>query len=578
MATDHPTGRVLIIGGSLNGLTTALLLAHHGVSCTVVERHPATTVQYKFAGISPRSMEIFRSLGIEDEIRARKTGDQKSGQIARAKNLADPDVQFMGLPWAGTSDFSATTAETCDQDRLEPILRAHAEQLGADARFGTELVALEAGETEVRARVRELATGREETITAAYAIAADGTGGRTYERLGLARRGPGVLQHWMNLIFRTDLTPVLAGRKITSSFVTDVNGSIVPREDRWLLAVQYQPERGERPSDFDQARTAELVRKAAGRDDVQVELFDARSWDVAAYTLERFRKGRVFFVGDAAHAMPPTGGFGGNTGIHDAHNLAWKLALVLAGKADPALLDTYDTERRFVAERTLGQSLARLAAWFKDTGNRLPPPEPIADDLAVTFGPRYPAGALVPDDNDRDDAHNDAVGDTPAGAAPVADSAPVAAAADAPATPASAFEDPRTPSGRPGIRAPHFELQHGQKRMPIHDAFNKAFTLLVGAQGHGWADAAHAVARQRGLELPVIRIHERAEQRSEGRAEGDIDATDVDRRFAKTYGVTDTGAVLVRPDGIVAWRSRAAVADPTSALAAALTTILGARA
>jgi 2-polyprenyl-6-methoxyphenol hydroxylase-like FAD-dependent oxidoreductase len=541
MATDNPTGRVLIIGGSLNGLTTALLLAHHGVPCTVVERHPATTVQYKFAGISPRSMEIFRSLGIEDEIRAHKTGDQKSGQIARAKNLVDPDVHFMGLPWAGTSDFSATTAETCDQDRLEPILRAHAEQLGADVRFGTELVALEAGETEVRARVRELATGREEAITAAYAIAADGTGGKTYERLGLARRGPGVLQHWMNLIFHTDLQPVLAGRKITSAFVTDVNGSIVPREDRWLLAVQYQPERGERPSDFDQARTAELVRKAAGRDDVQVELFDARSWDVAAYTLERFRKGRVFFVGDAAHAMPPTGGFGGNTGIHDAHNLAWKLALVLAGKADPALLDSYDTERRFVAERTLGQSLARLAAWFKDTGNRLPPPEPIADDLAVTFGPRYPVGALVPEA----DAGADDDG-------------------DAPTAVANAFEDPRTPSGRPGIRAPHFELQHSGKRMPIHDVFGKSFTLLVAAQGHAWPAAALDVARQRGLELSVLRIN--------------VDATDVDGRFAKTYGVTDTGAVLIRPDGIVAWRSRSAPTDPTSALGEALSAILGKRA
>jgi hypothetical protein len=325
---------------------------------------------------------------------------------------------------------------------------------------------------------------------------------------------------------------VLAGRKITSSFVTDVNGSIVPREDRWLLAVQYQPERGERPSDFDQARTAELVHKAAGRDDVQVELFDARSWDVAAYTLERFRKGRVFFVGDAAHAMPPTGGFGGNTGIHDAHNLAWKLALVLAGKAGPALLDTYDTERRFVAERTLGQSLARLAAWFKDTGNRLPPPEPITDDLAVTFGARYPAGALAAD-------------------------------TDAPATATDAFEDPRTPSGRPGIRAPHFELQHGTKRMPIHDAFGKAFTLLVGAQGHAWPAAARAAARQRGLDLPLIRI--------------DVDATDVDGRFTKAYGVSDAGAVLVRPDGIVAWRSRGAADRPEAALGDALDAILGER-
>src|ERR1041384_1375927 len=103
---------VLVVGGSLNGLTAALLLAHHGVRCTVVERHPATTVQYKFAGISPRSMEIFRSLGIEDAIRAHRTGDQKSGEIARARNLADPEVHFMGLPWADMSAFGAAPAAT----------------------------------------------------------------------------------------------------------------------------------------------------------------------------------------------------------------------------------------------------------------------------------------------------------------------------------------------------------------------------------------------------------------------------------------------------------------------------------
>ena len=529
MATDNPHGRVLIVGGSLNGLTTALLLAHHGVRCTVVERHPATTVQYKFSGISPRSMEIYRSLGIEDEIRAHRTGDQKSGDIARARNLADRDVQFMGKPWAGSSAFGAASAATCDQDRLEPILRAHAERLGADIRFHTELVELEPGDTGVRARVRDLATGRDEVITAAYALAADGTAGRTSERLGVARRGPGVLQHWMNLIFDTDLEPVLAGRKITSALLSDVNGSIVPREDRWLLAVQYQPERGERPEDFDQVRTAALVRKAAGRDDVKVKLFDARRWDVAAYTLERFRKGRVFFLGDAAHAMPPTGGFGGNTGIHDAHNLAWKLAFVLTGKADPALLDSYDTERRFVAERTLGQALARLAAWFKDPTKRLPAPEPIADDHAVIFGQRYPAGALIAERDGSSDA----------------------------------FEDPRTPSGRPGTRAPHFVIERHGMRTPIHDVFGNTFTLLAAPDGHGWADAAAALGRRGPVELQAIRIGS--------------DATDIDDAFEKSYGVGPDGAVLVRPDGFIAWRSRTAAPSPEAVLRDALSTILGKR-
>src|ERR1043166_4074919 len=120
MTTQRNDTQVLIVGGSLNGLTTALLLAHHGVRCIVIERHAATTVQYKFSGISPRSMEIYRGLGIEDEIRAHATGDQKAGEIARGKNLADPDLQFLGMPWAGSTELGAAAAATCDQDHLEP--------------------------------------------------------------------------------------------------------------------------------------------------------------------------------------------------------------------------------------------------------------------------------------------------------------------------------------------------------------------------------------------------------------------------------------------------------------------------
>ena len=131
---------VLVVGGSLNGLTTALLLARRGVPCLVVERHPGTSIQYKFRGISPRSMEIYRSAGIEADIRARDLIDDRSAYVARMKNLADSDVSWQGVPWSDTSDISPAAAATCDQDQLEPILRAHAERHGADVRFNTELL------------------------------------------------------------------------------------------------------------------------------------------------------------------------------------------------------------------------------------------------------------------------------------------------------------------------------------------------------------------------------------------------------------------------------------------------------
>ena len=224
---------VLIVGGSLNGLTLALLLAHHGVRCVVVERHPDTTVQYKFAGISPRSMEIYRSLGIQEEIRANRTGDQKSGEIARAKNLSSPDVQFQGKPWADTADLTATPAETCDQDRLEPILRRHAQRLGADIRFGTELVDLQQNAREVVARVRTVKAGEPPALAASYVIACDGVTGSTRERIGVGRHGPGVLQHWMNLIFEkiAGCWPCSTRRTVARSPRT----SIKPAPNNWSV-------------------------------------------------------------------------------------------------------------------------------------------------------------------------------------------------------------------------------------------------------------------------------------------------------------------------------------------------------
>jgi 2-polyprenyl-6-methoxyphenol hydroxylase-like FAD-dependent oxidoreductase len=567
---------VLIVGGSLSGLTTAALLAQHGVRCVVVERHAATTVQYKFRGISPRSMEIYRGLGIEAEIRAHRTGDQKSGEIARAPNLASPDVHFQGKPWADVQDLSMASAETCDQDRLEPILRAHAEKLGADIRFGTELVELKEGEdgviavvqgaSDARARAGAAAeaqaakaTGAQavtaagagdsmpagaQTIKASYVIACDGVNGRTRERIGIGRHGPGVLQHWMNLIFDAGLEPFLQGRRITSCFVMDINGTLVPREDRWLLALQYAPERGEKPEDFDQQRTEELVRKAAGRSDIDVKLFDARSWEVSAYVADRFSSRRVFIVGDAAHTMPPTGGFGGNTGIHDAHNLAWKLALVTKGLAGSRLLETYDAERRPIVEATLGQALARLAAWFRNLGERLPPTPPIAKDDAVIFGQCYGTGT---------------------------------------------FEDPRAPSGAVGSRAPHVRVEHRGQQVPVHDLVGREFLLVSAGEGDAWEQAAGSVARELGIAVNFGRLTILAgagtagggtgvaaaagDARAPNAAAGNASGASAAATNARAYDLGSNGAVLIRPDGIIAWRSPP-VANPTSALRESLLHLL----
>ncbi len=508
------TTQVLVVGGSLNGLTCALLLARQGIGCTVVERHADTTVQYKFRGISPRSMEIFRGAGVEDDIRRNRTGDQKSGEIARGRTLADPDLRFLGMPWADTRDLGAAEAATCDQDRLEPILRAHASRGGADVRFRTEVVGFRQDATGVVARLRERRSEAQEEVRAAFLVAADGVNGTTREALGIGRHGPGILQHWMNLIFDTDLEPTVRGRPLTAAFVTDVNGSLVPRGRRWLLALPYDPAH-ERPEDFDAERTRERVGRAAGRE-VRADLVDARAWEVSAYVADRFSSGRTFLVGDAAHTMPPTGGFGGNTGIHDAHDLAWKLAAVLRGRAGERLLETYDEERRPIAEATLAQALARLSAWFRDPSQALPPPVPIVDDLDVIFGQVYRAGALVPE----------------------------------PELPDVRFEDPRTPSGRPGSRAPHLTVREDDGReLALHDAIGTGFLLVAGADEPGWRRAAEE------LRIHVVQPADEA-------------------AFERLDHVGPTGAVLVRPDGVVAWRSADAAPEPGRALARAMDVVL----
>ena len=514
------TTSVLIVGGSLNGLTAALLLARRNVACVVVERHARTAIQYKFRGISSRSMEIYRAAGVEPQIRRCDGIDEKAAQVARKANLADPETVWQGVPGVDVADLSPATAAVCDQDQLEPILKAEAERLGADIRFNTELVSFEQDERGIRGRIRDRASGNEDVVTAEYLIAADGTNGTTRDALGIDRHGPGVLQHWMNVIFETDLAPLIDGRPLRAIFLTDINGTFVPRAGgRWLMAVQYVPERGERVEDFTDERCRDLIRRGAGRADVHVEVVDVRPWDAAALVAERFVEGRAFLVGDAAHVMPPTGGFGGNTGIQDAHNLAWKLEAVLRGQAGPHLLDSYDQERRPVAERTLAQALARLQAWFKDPSKRLPPAEPIIDDYAVTFGYAYPAGAFV----------------TEAPALPNRRATSVISSGEA-------FENPREPSGRPGSRAPHVMVELDGTRRSTIDLFSDHWTLVAGPRGASWLEAAANVDQAGPFDLRAYRIGEHLR--------------DVEGRWARAFGVSDDAAVLIRPDGFIAWRGR----------------------
>ena len=255
-----------------------------------------------------------------------------------------------------------------------------------------------------------------------------------------------------------------------------------------------------------------------------MNVIDARPWEAAASVADRFSDGRVFLVGDSAHVMPPTGGFGGNTGIQDAHNLAWKLDAVTRGVAGRGLLDSYDAERRPVADRTVAQALARLQAWFKDPGRKLPPPEPIVDDNAVIFGYRYPTGAFVAESGD---------------------------------APGDLFENPRAPSGRPGSRAPHVIVKRGADEVSTIDLFAGKWVLCSGPEGHLWPQFLRDSPSAAALRIACHGIE----------PAGNVQ--DVNGRWSAAYGVDADGAVLIRPDGFVAWRRRNAGGNAQDALDAA---------
>jgi hypothetical protein len=286
-----------------------------------------------------------------------------------------------------------------------------------------------------------------------------------------------------------------------------------------------KPEAANAAADTSEKRLLELVRAGIGVPDIPVKIDGVARWRAVSDVARRYGEGRAFLAGDAAHVMPPNGGFGGNTGIHDAHNLAWKLALLLKGAAGADLLSTYDLERRpigkFTVEQAYTRYVTRSAPYLgaKDY-------EPQANDLDIELGYLYRSPAIMPD-ADFEGLH----------------------------------EDPRTSFGRPGSRAPHLWLEAGGKRISTLDLFGKGFVLLAARDGAAWIAAARgAVNSFANLDFEAHHVG------------GDL--RDPKDQFTAAFGLSNSGATLIRPDGFVAWRAKEIPSDPADALYRVLASLL----
>jgi putative polyketide hydroxylase len=340
--------------------------------------------------------------------------------------------------------------------------------------------------------------------------------------------GYGQLSRSATIYFRADCAELLEGTNLGVIYVFNPRLRGFFRFERsghaGFLAVNTlgdprEPGALDVTKDLTPERAVELVRIAIGVPDIPVTVDDVAHWEATADVADRYQFGRIFLVGDAVHALPPNGGFGGNTGMQDAHNLAWKLALAVHGSAGEPLLASYDAERRPIGQAMIEQAYTRYARRVTPevAGDDLPD---LIDDLWIEIGYRYRSTAVISEGDDD----------------------------------GALIQDPRVLAGRPGTRAPHVELQRDGRPSSTLDLLGRNFALLAGADGAPWTAAAAAVTERVGVA---------------------VDAHVLGGDFESAYGISASGAALVRPDGFVAFRSPDAVDDPGATLEGALRSVLG---
>jgi putative polyketide hydroxylase len=498
---------VVVVGGSLVGLSAAVFLSGQGVPVTLVEKHSSSAAHPRAIGYTARTLELFRAVGVELPATAQGHGPPRRAHVESLAGTWFEEYLWTANTAAPRYEYSPAAATAIAQDRLEPILRNRAVALGADLRLSTEMTDFTQDDDGVTVTLRPR-DGSRYRMRAQYLVAADGARSQIRDALGINRTGEGLLPVQRSILFRAPIDHYLEHGVVQfeikqpglMAFLTTYS------DGRWVLMLSDDIDR-----DADQQRA--VVRQAVGIPDLPVELLTTGRWEVAALIADRFRTGRVFLAGDAAHQLPPNrGGYGANTGIEDVHNLAWKLAAVLRGEASSALLDTYDAERRPIAWLRHEQIFARAdyKAYLSSPARDVE----VIDDVAMELGQLYRSSAVL-------------------GAS---DALPPA-------------QRPDQWTGQPGTRAPHLALRgaDGQTSSTL-DLFQHGWVLLT--QDDGWTDAT------KRIDVAFVRL----------------DASEVlgPKPFHQAYGIGPGGASLVRPDGYIAARWTEMPADPAAELTEAL--------
>jgi 2-polyprenyl-6-methoxyphenol hydroxylase-like FAD-dependent oxidoreductase len=512
MTEHHP---VLIAGGGPSGLAAAIELGRAGIDCAVVEpRTSVGTDRPRAKTTSARTMELLRRWGLADRVRAAAPLPVAHAQdVVFCTRLTGREItrfpHAFALHTQRREEF-AECGQQIPQPVVEQVLRAAVAELPS-VRFlaGHRLVAAQDGPDGIRARVAG-PDGAVRLVEADYLVGCDGAGGVTRDVIGARYSGSSGALPNLNVTFRA---PALTDERLCARAVhywvlgAEVGG-IVGRMDldgTWWAIAQGVDVDG---TDVDPAA---LVRALVG-DGIDVEVLATDPWTARMLLVDRYRGERVFLVGDAAHLNPPWGGHGYNTCVGDAVNLAWKLAAVLQGWAGPALLDSYEPERRPVARQTIadaGAQESRLAHAFTRADLDAGTPAgaaaraAVAEALAVKRGEFHSLGLVL--------------GYHYAGSPVVVDDG-----SPAPAHDPLAYHG----SARPGTRLPHAWLPDGSS---LYDHLHPTGFTLLRRDARLDVTPFTAAAARHGIPLTVLDLP------------GLRDA----------YGAP---LLLVRPDQHIAWR------------------------
>ena len=581
---------VLIVGGGGGGLTASMLLSRLGVSSLLVSRHAGTSILPKAHVLNQRTMEIFTELGVAPTIFARSTPAENMKATAWYAGVAGPHdgygrrlgrLEVWGGGYTDPDFIAASPCRTANlpQIRLEPVLKAHAETFSeATIRFHHELVGLQQDAGGVTATILDRDAGEHYRVRCSYLIGADG-GRNVGDLVGIQLSGPTNRMQMVSTHMSADLSAYLADPDVLIRWLVNpdfggswASGVLVamgsdhwgPQSEEWVFHLQFAA--GDADA-LDAGKVLARIRATLGIPDFDPVIHHISPWVMEGVLADRFRAGRVFLLGDAAHRHPPTGGLGLNSAVHDAYNLCWKLAAVLGGRAGDALLDSYEEERRPVDGANVEAAVAAAMNHFAiDQAIGLSPNKtpdenwaevrPLWEDVPNSAQKRHALNRAIGSQTIEFRHHNVEFGYTYHSRAVVDDGS----GAYVPLDPVRLYE----PGTKPGHPLPHAWVEREGKRIPLGSLVESGrFVLIAGEDGQPWVDAAEKLAAEQGIPLFAARV-------------GVLDSDYVDVRCAwlKNRGITPAGAVLVRPDRYVGFRSVGASADPLADLASALGQIL----